>query len=123
MEDILLKRAKSMLRDAFYDLEQGDYSLALFHAEQAVQLAMKHVLFMKIGDFPKTHSLSRLFKEAGKVEEKALREYEENLELVYVLEDAYITSRYLPREYDEEIARRAVSFAEKMVREAEQWTK
>ncbi len=32
-EDILLKRAKSTLRIAFYDLEQGDYSLALFHAE------------------------------------------------------------------------------------------
>ena len=39
--------------------------------------------------------------------------YDGNLEMINLLEEAYITSRYLPREYDEEIARRALKFAEK----------
>ena len=33
--------------------------------------------------------------------------------MIHLLEEAYITSRYLPREYDEDIARRALEFAEK----------
>jgi len=39
--------------------------------------------------------------------------YDENLEMINLLEEAYITSRYLPREYDEEIARRVLEFAER----------
>jgi len=34
--------------------------------------------------------------------------YKENLEILYLLEEAYIASRYLPREYDREIAGRAL---------------
>ena len=33
--------------------------------------------------------------------------------MIHLLEEAYITSRYLPREYDEDIVRRALEFAEK----------
>jgi len=46
-------------------------------------------------------------------EEESLRRfYEENLEILYLLEEAYIASRYLPRQYDREIAERTLRFAE-----------
>ena len=40
--------------------------------------------------------------------------------MINLLEEAYITSRYLPREYDEQIARRALEFAEKAL-EVMEW--
>jgi len=39
--------------------------------------------------------------------------YEKYLEVLYLLEEAYISSRYLPRQYDREIAERILKFAEK----------
>jgi len=37
------------------------------------------------------------------------------LEILYLLEEAYISSRYLPREYDKDIAERILKFAEKVL--------
>ena len=40
--------------------------------------------------------------------------YEDILKRFFdLLEDAYITSRYLPREYDKELAERILKFAER----------
>jgi len=76
---------------------------------------MPSLLYLSLGDYPKTHSLTRLLKDLKRVrQEDVLKKfYDENLEMINLLEEAYITSRYLPREYDEEIARRALKFAEK----------
>ncbi len=56
-----------------------------------------------------------MFRDVIKVyDDKRLQEfYEENLEAIYLLEEAYIASRYLPREYDEEIAKRILRFADR----------
>ena len=35
--------------------------------------------------------------------------------MLYLLEEAYISSRYIPREYDKEIAKRVLDFAEKIM--------
>ena len=85
--------------------------------EQFVQLYSKYLLYRKIGDYPKTNSLTRLIRYLIKVYENCkLREfYENNLEMLYLLEEAYISSRYIPREYDKEIAKRALDFAEKVL--------
>ena len=75
------------------------------------------MLYRKIGDYPKTHSLTRLIRDLIKVyEDCKLREfYEKNLEMLYLLEEAYISPRYIPREYDKEIAKRVLDFAEKIM--------
>ena len=40
--------------------------------------------------------------------------------MINLLEEAYITSRYLPKKYDEEIARRVLEFAERAL-EVMEW--
>lgn len=83
-------------------LKKGDYSLAAFNLEQASQLFLKHYLFLKLKDFPKIHSLNQLLKEIGKTyqKEKEIKKLiDENISLIADLEEAYLTSRYLPVEF------------------------
>jgi HEPN domain-containing protein len=115
--DLLKKRALSFLRDAKTDFENGDYDLVLFHVEQFVQLYSKYLMYRKIGDYPKTHSLMRLLNEIVKIYsgcglKELLNEY---LEAFYLLEESYISSRYLPREYDRNIASRILNLSEKLL--------
>lgn len=115
--ELLKKRALSFLRDAKFDLESGDYDLMLFHAEQFAQLYSKYLVYKRIGDFPKTHSLTRLLRDLVKIyDDCGLKVFlDKNLESLYFLEEAYISSRYLPREYDREIALRILTLCEKLL--------
>ncbi len=100
--DFLKKRAEGFLRGARYHLREGDYNIAAFHLEQACQLYLKYCLFMKIADFPKTHSIQDLLSDIGKVYEKekeVVKFQKENIQLISDLEQAYITSRYFPVEF------------------------
>jgi HEPN domain-containing protein len=115
--DLLKKRALSFLRDAKTDFENGDYDLVLFHVEQFVQLYSKYLMYRKIGDYPKTHSLMRLLNAIVKIySDCGLKELlNEYLEAFYLLEESYISSRYLPREYDRNIASRILNLSEKLL--------
>jgi HEPN domain-containing protein len=111
------RRAEAFLSDARSDYGRGYYDLVLFHVEQFLQLYLKYLLYLRLGDYPKTHSLIRLLKAVIRVYGKevcGLQDfYDDNLEMLYLLEEAYISSRYLPREYDAEIAARVLKFADK----------
>ncbi|ABP50303.1 MAG: HEPN domain-containing protein [Pyrobaculum arsenaticum] len=104
----LLENSKSFLRAAGIMLEVGEYNLALFHLEQALQLCLKYKIYEKYGDFPKTHSLKRLLSEVGQVAADPV--------IVDLLEDAYISSRYLPVRYSKESAQRAYGEVEKVLK-------
>ena len=114
--ELLKRRALSFLRDAVIDYEREDYDLALFHVEQFVQLYSKYLLYKRIGDYPKTHSVIRLLKDLVKVygDCELSKVISENLEALYLLEESYVSSRYIPREYDKEIASKMLKLAEKM---------
>jgi HEPN domain-containing protein len=83
--ELLKKRALSFLRDAKFDLESGDYGLMLFHAEQFAQLYSKYLVYKRIGDFPKTHSLTRLPRDLVKIyDDCRLKVFlDKNLESLY----------------------------------------
>ena len=110
--EILKRRALGFLKDAEADFERGEYDLVLFHVEQFLQLMVKSILYEELGSYPKIHSVTRLIKELAKIRDLH-GFYLDNIEMLNLLEEAYITSRYLPREYDREIAERALSFAKK----------
>ena len=120
--DFLKRRALEFLACAESDFERESYDLVLFHVEQFLQLYLKHLIYRKIGDFPKTHSIISLFKDVIKIygAKRINGFYKENLETLYLLEEAYISSRYLPREYDREIAERLLEFS-KNVLEVLKW--
>jgi HEPN domain-containing protein len=98
---LLRKRARAFLARAVDSLNSGDYDVASFLSEQAVQLHLKSILLEKLGDYPRTHSISSLVsiikKTAGY--EALMRFLEENRMGLLLMEDAYISSRYLVREF------------------------
>ncbi|MEM0000365.1 MAG: HEPN domain-containing protein [Desulfurococcaceae archaeon] len=115
--EILRRRAESFLRHAIDDFDRRDYDLVLFHVEQAIQLYAKYLLYRRLGDFPKTHSIVGLLKDLVKI--YGSKELESvigsHIELLYLLEESYITSRYIPREYDPEIATRALELGKRLL--------
>ncbi|WP_456330148.1 HEPN domain-containing protein [Archaeoglobus sp.] len=71
----------------------------LFFAEQAIQLYIKYILAKELDDYPKTHKLKVLFEELSKISEEAKDFYERFADYIDLLEEAYITTRYLGKEY------------------------
>jgi HEPN domain-containing protein len=72
--EMLRERALMFLAAARDDLRAGRE--AAFHAEQACQLALKYVLVSRVGYYPHTHSLRRLFEEVRAVKPELWSLYE-----------------------------------------------
>lgn len=87
-----------------------------------MQLYLKHLLYRRLGDFPKTHSSTELFKQVIKAYDSpaTAQFYRENLEMVALLEESYISSRYLPKTYGKDVADKAIAFSSKL-KEVFEW--
>jgi len=96
----LRENAESFFRNAEYLYGQGEYNLAAFNVEQAMQLMLKYLLAVKVGDFPRTHSLRRLFREAKSICPQLWKFYEEYASVVGNIESAYIALRYYPIRFE-----------------------
>jgi HEPN domain-containing protein len=97
--DFLKKRAEEFFKEGKEDILKERYALAAFHFDQAAQLYLKYYLFLKIRRYPKTNSLKKLLTALGKVyhkEDVVEKMKERDINLISDLEQAYITSRYLP---------------------------
>lgn len=82
--------------------EDGNYNWSIFLLEQAIQLLIKYLLALKIGHYSKTHKLSRLFEEISELYPEFYEFYRENRDKFTVIEDSYLLSRYLGKEYEKE---------------------
>ncbi len=102
--EFLRERSLKFLEVGKRLLEEGTLDLAAFHFHQASELILKYGLFLKTGDYPRTHSIRRLLKLFFKVtgDEDVLSFLKENINALANLENAYMTSRYLPAEFYEE---------------------
>ncbi len=115
---LLRDRALRMLKSGRRSLLEGDYDIAAFMADQAVQLYMKSVIFELTGELPRVHVVRQLINilrdllEDPDVFDGFVRE---NRSLLIRLEEAYISSRYMPRKYDREEAEELLDFAEKVI--------
>ncbi len=100
-------------------MHEGDYDIAAFMADQAVQLYLKSVIFELTGEVPRVHAVRQLIS--------ALKDLldnpnlfddfvRENRSLFIRLEETYISSRYMPRRYDREEAEELLDFAEKVIK-------
>lgn len=112
--DFLKRRAKEFWERAKEDFREKRYNLTALDVEQAIQLWIKYLIFIKAGDFPKTYYLNRLFHELSQVYDcnEIFEFYKKHPLEVRSIEDAYITSRYLPREFTEEEVENILKFAE-----------
>ncbi|MEM2534100.1 MAG: HEPN domain-containing protein [Candidatus Nezhaarchaeales archaeon] len=100
----MLKRSRGFLETVEYQVSKGFYDLAAFSLEQALQLFLKAKVLAEGVDYPRTRSvrvllemLSDLVPENKKSKVKGV--LENYLLELGVLEDAYITSRYVMREF------------------------
>ncbi len=98
---ILLERSRRFYESAIIQIEKGFYDLAAFSLEQSLQLFLKAYL-LKLGvDYPRTHSSRKLLEmiyEITKFEVIKDLVQKFSIELAF-LEDIYITSRYISREF------------------------
>ncbi len=116
--EILRERALRMLSASEKHLSSGDYDLAAFLAEQAVQLFLKYKVFTLTGEIPRTHSLRTLLQVLAEVlsaEDEVRGFIRENRSLLIRLEEAYIASRYLFRRYEREETEELVAFARRLM--------
>jgi HEPN domain-containing protein len=99
--ELLRSRAESFLRNAQRLIEEGEADIAVFNLEQYCQLILKYKLLVYTGSHPRTRSLRQLIRELGRVDSRILVLVNDvkNLHYVARLEEAYISSRYLPYKY------------------------
>ncbi|AEA11509.1 HEPN domain protein [Thermoproteus uzoniensis 768-20] len=102
--EALVERSRRFYESATAQLERGFYDLAAFSLEQSLQLYLKAMLLKLGADYPRTHSVRRLLEMIhrltgdAELQEAALRLSVE----LSLLEDAYITARYVPKEFTKE---------------------
>ena len=118
--EILKRRGLAMLGYAREALGRGHYDLAMFFSEQALQLFIKAVVLRLLGYTPRTHGIKELpgvvataLRELGKVDAavKIAEASRRRRREFATLEEAYITSRHLAREFEKEEAEKALETA------------
>lgn len=87
-----------LAKKAFLDRLQ----LVNFLLEQLIQLLLKYTLALSVGYFSKTHKLTHLFEEVFTVYPEFKRFYLENRDKIKIIEDSYLLSRYLGKDYRKE---------------------
>ncbi|MCM8820964.1 MAG: HEPN domain-containing protein [Candidatus Omnitrophica bacterium] len=82
------------------------YNLCVFNIEQAIQLWLKYLIALKVGEWPKTHYLYELIDYLYEIyKSEKIRDYYREKEIFFNnLEDAYFTTRYFPKEFSENTA-------------------
>ena len=118
---VFAERAKKFEEVAKYLYRTEVFDLSAFNVEQALQLYLKFILAKELGYFPKTHSLTRLFNDLSKLDKAFLEFYEENEIIIKDIEDAYILSRYLPRDYSEKEVELMINTLEKFKERFKEW--
>lgn len=106
-------------------MRREHFDLAVFYAEQALQLRLKSLVLRLLGFVPRIHSVREmlgLFTEALKEIDREdltseVSEFSEaNRDGLRVLDEAYIASRYLLRVYELEDAKKSLSIVDKAFR-------
>jgi HEPN domain-containing protein len=120
-EKRLLKRSRDFLETAEYQTSKGFYDLATFSLEQVLQLFLKAKVLAEGVDYPRTHSvralleiLSELVPENKKSTIKGI--LENYLMELGILEDAYITSRYVMREFTKQEVEKLTKAVKEMMK-------
>ena len=120
-EKNLLKKSNDFLETAEYQTGRGFYDLASFSLEQSLQLFLKAKMMAEGSDYPRIHSVRSLLEMLLKLVPKnktttvqsILEKY--SLELG-MLEDAYITSRYVMREFTKQEVEKLTKAVKEMMK-------
>ena len=104
---------------------EGHYDMAMFHAEQTLQLRLKPLALRILGYIPRIHSVRELLGIVAKSLDAVgrgdlaaeLKEFaERNRGALRLLEEAYTSTRYSPKTYDEAEASNALGAVEEALK-------
>ncbi|MEM3694192.1 MAG: HEPN domain-containing protein [Candidatus Bathyarchaeia archaeon] len=117
--ELLKRRGLGFLEAVDFHMARGHNDLAAFSLEQAIQLTLKSALLKRGFDYPRTHSPRRLMELLIEIDE-TLRAKLKDLMGKYLLElalleDAYVTSRYVARDFSPEEIERLSSCVEEVL--------
>jgi HEPN domain-containing protein len=117
----LLKRSMEFLETAEYQISKGLYGIAVFSLEQALQLFLKSKMLVAGVDYPRTHGVRTLLEILSELEsdekKTSIKQVLSNyLFELGMLEDAYITSRYVMREFTREEAQRLMKTVKEVMK-------
>jgi len=120
-EKSLLKRSTDFLETAEYQIGRGFYDLATFSLEQALQLFLKAKVLAEGADYPRIHSVRTLLELLSDLVPKNKKStiagiLENYLLELGMLEDAYITSRYVMREFTKQEAEKLTKAVKEIVK-------
>jgi len=105
--------------------KEGEYDIACFFAEQAVQLGLKALTLRVLGYIPRVHRIRELLgiiiktlvnlgrSDLANNVEELVKSKRDSFKL---LEDAYTGSRYLMRTYDIDDAKGCIKIAKKILK-------
>ena len=116
--EFLKDRAERFFKNAIELFNRGEYDLSAFNIEQSVQLFLKYAIWKKLGDFERTHEISKLlndYMQVAKHKERISKLIEKHRETIADLEMAYIESRYLPSTFFKEQIERMIEFVEELM--------
>jgi len=122
---LLKRRAESMMRSAERLLHEGEYDLAVFNAEYAVQLYIKSLLYRLSGEEWRGHSVRTLLGVLALIaEESRLREVSEKIydfvrrsrRVLAELEEAHTRSMYSIFEYSKDQAEALIDAARSIIK-------
>lgn len=123
--ELLRRRSEAFYRQSRKAFEGGDYDVAVFLCEQAAQIRLKALLLRLLGFTPRGHGIREMLGLLSKVLEKLGRAElaqrvagfgEARRGLLRLLEEAYTSSRYLPRSYSSEEAAEALGVVEELLK-------
>jgi HEPN domain-containing protein len=118
MAEYLKNNAKKFFSLGERLLNEDEYNLAIFNLEQALQLGLKYIIYQLTGDFPKIHNVVKLTSIVAELtnnqELKSILN-QENI-VLDLLEDAYISSRYLPTEFSKDTAEKAYNVVKRILK-------
>jgi len=121
MFEFLKQRGLRFLEEAVGDYEKEYYDFCLFHTEQMLQLLLKYLIAVKTDDFPRIHSISKLFRNVAELYgDNVMEFYKDNVSIIIALEEAYIGARYVDIEFNKEIAGEALKFGERFMKFVEE---
>ncbi|MEM1658018.1 MAG: HEPN domain-containing protein [Candidatus Jordarchaeales archaeon] len=118
---VFLERARKFEEEAVELFNKGVYDLSAFHIEQSLQLYLKYILAKELGYFPRTNKLSKLFSELANLNNDFQAFFEDNEIILRDIEDAYILSRYFPRDYSKREVEAMLNTLKKFKEKFREW--
>ena len=123
--EFLKERGKEFWERGFEDFQKGRYNLSSLDFEQSIQLWLKYLIALRAGDYPKIHYLTDVIEKVIEIYQlNNLEEfYKQNILAIRSLEDAYITSRYLPKKFKKEEIQAIIELLNNFIKILENATK